>query len=148
MHARIIIITRIETSALLPELDVVSRPIGQRRDQLVLLLNRVQELQQTNLTAGQEVTDWVKFLSWYQRCSSQFQRAVRSFSRFIEDEREKEGRLFSRWVALAELYTQQFLDKQAGIKPQGVQPQVPGSLCAMISFNENIWSHCVTLQLG
>lgn len=125
-------------SALLSELDVNPRPGKPRRMILINLLQQVQEHQEVSMKAGTAATDWVQFLCWYQKSHAQYQEFEQRFVRFIEDEREKEGRLFHRWVALAELITQQFLDKQAGNKPAGQkgnssQPHVPARLMAPIN---------------
>lgn len=125
---------------LLSELDITPRAGKPRRLTLITLLQQVRNYQDVNVQAGQQASDWVQFLCWYQKANSQFQEFEARFVRFIEDEREKEGRLFNRWVALADLITQQFLDKQAGHKPRQQkgsrsQPYVPGNvICTPLPF--------------
>lgn len=143
--------TLLLSSGLLSELDVNPRPGKPRRMILINLLEQVQEHQEVSMKAGTAATDWVQFLCWYQKSHSQYQEFEQRFVRFIEDEREKEGRLFHRWVALAELITQQFLDKQAGKKPErqkgnSSQPYVPARLMTPINvaaFARYFSSHVV-----
>ena len=45
---------------------------------------------------------WLKYTTWYSQRKESMQDIERDFSSFVEDEREKEGRLLKKWLSLSD----------------------------------------------
>ena len=49
-----------------------------------------------------EGEEWLKYTTWYSKRKVAMQEIERDFSSFVEDEREKEGRLLNKWLSLSD----------------------------------------------
>lgn len=52
--------------------------------------------------AKPEGEEWLKYTTWYSKRKVAMQEIERDFSSFVEDEREKEGRLLKKWLSLSD----------------------------------------------
>jgi hypothetical protein len=84
---------------MLPEVEV--KPISERREVLIRLLTKYRSLNESMYPEGIETMSWEEFTSWYQQHHRDMMDLEKGFGNFVEDDREKEGRLFRRWCTLA-----------------------------------------------
>ena len=80
------------------ESEYAWRPQPVRRKNLIKLLKRYNNVPQiSELTNIEEDLSWSDFCSWFANRNKLTNKLELEFSDFVEDQREKEGRLFYRW---------------------------------------------------
>jgi DNA-binding MarR family transcriptional regulator len=84
---------------MLPEVEAKST--SERRDILIRILTKYRALNECMYPEGIDIMSWDEFTSWYQQHHRDMRDLERGFGNFVEDDREKEGRLFRRWCTLA-----------------------------------------------
>lgn len=84
---------------MLPEVEAKSHT--ERRDILIRILSKYKTLNENIYPEGIDTMTWDEFTAWYQQHHRDMRDLERGFGNFVEDDREKEGRLFRRWCTLA-----------------------------------------------
>ena len=84
---------------MLPELE--SKEISERKEVLIRILARYKALTEIEYPDAMDTMSWDEFTEWYQQKHRDLMDLERGYGNFVEDDREKEGRLFRRWCTLA-----------------------------------------------
>ena len=116
---------------MLPELE--SRTFAQRKHMLGDVLSRYAQLVAITEPASLEATmGWPEFCEWYALRHQDMAELEREYGNFVEDEREREGRLFRRWCTLTLLADDSgagaeeslsAVNSQGAVKPPKMSPR-------------------------